>query len=111
MADHNLPVFALVPKDAPASFCALPARIRRIVLEEAQGVPLADIMGKNRAKAPFQARARIFARLRTEPAPDGRIPSLPRIGAWFGLDHTSVLNALRRVGVADRRAYFPPKAA
>lgn len=72
-----------------------PNDVRRLVHETAQahGVTFTDIMGKSRKQAVVRARWAAIAAVRQSRP----MWSLPRIGAFFDLDHTSVLHALRRM--------------
>lgn len=55
-------------------------------------------MSRSRKASIAQARQEVFYRLRELDQP----PSLPQIGQWMGLDHTTVLHGLR--AHARRRA-------
>lgn len=69
-----------------------------VVLEQVareSGVPVAELVGRSRARYVVWARHRAMARLRDEGW------SLPAIGEVFGRDHTTVLHGIRRMeGVA-----------
>lgn len=57
----------------------------------AHDVDVADIMGRDRTRAVSRARWEAIATIRQRFG-----DSMPMIGRLFGLDHTSVLHALRR---------------
>jgi chromosomal replication initiator protein len=81
---------------------ALPPRILAVVREVAdvRGVTMAEILGDRRHAQVARARMEAMARCRAlDPA-----PSLPRIGVWFGRDHTTVLHACRVMAETVREA-------
>lgn len=79
---------------------SMPERVELILRQVCaqHGVSPRDVLGDSRLKAVCCARFEAMYRIRTEIKIGGRPPSLPKIGSWFGRDHTSVLNALRRHG-------------
>ena len=64
-------------------------------VSQAEGVSVADILGRCRRPELVRARWRAWSALRTMPWGAGR-PSYPRIGAWLGRDHTTILHGVRR---------------
>ena len=82
------------------SFPAMPASVETIIrlVCAKHCVSPRDLMGVGRDKPTCDARFEAMYRVRTEIKIAGSEPSLPQIGKWFGRDHTSVLNALRRYG-------------
>lgn len=84
----------------------IPPRIRQVIdLTAAKsGLTAADILGKSRQRRIAYARQETCFRLR-ELRPQ---PTLPMIGRWLGLDHTSVLFGAR--AHAGRGAYDPAAA-
>ena len=72
----------------------MPVWVRGIVFDAAvkHGVSAASIVLKLRARAVVAARNEALYRVK-EANPD---LSLPKIGGWFGMDHTTVIYALAR---------------
>lgn len=71
----------------------------RILLDvsASNSLPLEVLCGKSRTTSVVAARHEAMSRLRNEVG-----LSLPRIGAIFNCDHTSVLHAVRKHGVVQR---------
>lgn len=62
------------------------------------GVPLKDVMGPDRTAPVCRVRFAVIAALRAEKNRHGQQRwSLPAIGRFLGRDHTTILNALRRI--------------
>lgn len=61
------------------------------------GVTLNDILGQRRTRKIMLARREAVYRVWTEKSPIG----LAEVGRHFGLDHTTVLHALRKMGVTS----------
>lgn len=79
----------------------LPSRIRQIVLEEVQvGCVLfpehpptvEDVFVGTQPRTIARVRWAIWWRIRHEPGPQGKVPSYPQIGAWFGRNHTTIIH-------------------
>lgn len=64
-------------------------------------VPAAEILGRSRFKEVVLARHDAIAAVYTNCHRQGRQMSLPEVGRVFGVDHTSVLYALRKLGVVE----------
>lgn len=81
-----------------------PDRIEAIIaaVAEAHRVSPADITGPSLARAHSAARLEAMARCRELVFADGKPPSFPQIGRWFGRHHTCALNAWRKVGPAQQ---------
>lgn len=81
-------------------FPNLPERVRdtlRAVFAD-HGVTLSEFYGDGQTRHLSNARADACARLRRMLLLNGvGAPSLGQIGSWVGLDHSSVLSALRRL--------------
>lgn len=96
------------------TFAAIEHRIRRdyrtpyraadrwidIVNEVAadHGVTAAEILGRSQKQRASQARHHAMFRVRNEVVIDGKPASFPRIGRWFGRDHSTVVHAFQRHG-------------
>lgn len=73
-------------------------------------VKIADVMSNSRQKPIVACRWEIIRRMRATPGHNGKAVSLPTIGRRLGMDHSSVLYALRRMEgvpphIAKRSAY------
>lgn len=62
------------------------------------GVTAAEMMGLSRKVKICAARHHAMYRIRNEVTIDGKPASFPRIGRWFGRDHTTVIQACRNHG-------------
>ena len=73
---------------------SMPAWVREIVFDAAarHGVSAASIVMRIRSRVAVAARNEALYRVK-EAKPD---LSLPKIGGWFGMDHTTVIYALAR---------------
>lgn len=78
----------------------IPPSVRRIVNEVAEeaGCSAEQLLTRGGSHSVAHARWRAFDRIRRGVRIMGNAPSLPQIGGWFGVDHTTVLHGLRRVG-------------
>ena len=76
-------------------------RVRAIIMavSDDRGIPVSVILGQRRTAPIVSARWEAIARVAIETG-----WSLPRIGLVFGRDHTSILNALRKMGL-DYRSF------
>ena len=70
-------------------------------------VTAAEIVGPSRKVRICRARHHAMYRVRNEVVIDGKPASYPRIGRWFGRDHTTVLNAYRRHGKQRKTSAIP----
>lgn len=99
MTEPNLPAKTGKANQPPVPIHNFPERARHALLATAwlYGVPAHAILGGNRSRSPLVTAARwgLIRALRTLMTPDGKLWSMPRIGRLLGLDHTSVLYALR----------------
>jgi chromosomal replication initiator protein len=77
----------------------VPARVQAIILEVALAhrVLPSDIVGQRRLQRMVKPRWEAMARVRALRLADGRPPSYPQIGRWFGdRDHSTVMYGIRR---------------
>jgi len=81
--------------DAPISVRSIIAQVER-----EHGLSEGSIVSPTRKTAVIKARFEAIARAR-EARPD---LSLPQLGRIFGRDHTTVLHALRKMGLQTKRA-------
>lgn len=77
---------------------SLPPRVQAIISETADrhGISVADLLGDGRTAKVALARHQAMRAVASLKMPCGN-PTTTQIGAWFGRDHTSVLNALGRL--------------
>lgn len=68
---------------------AVLAIIERVAM--AHGVTASDILGDSQRRKIAHARQEACAAIRNEVSIGGKPPSLPRIGLWIGLNHSTVL--------------------
>ena len=75
-------------------------RVKSIIMavSDEAGIPVSIILGRRRTAPIVAARWEAIARVAIETG-----WSLPRIGLVFGMDHTSVIHALRRMGLDYRK--------
>lgn len=74
-------------------------RVRQIIEETAKenGLLAGNLLWPSRARNISHPRFRAIQRVRALQRPAGRpLHSLPQIASMFGMDHTSVIHALRR---------------
>lgn len=87
---------------------SLPTRVRAVVVEEAAlaSVTPERLLSAHADRHTAHARFMAWYRIRQMIAADGKPFSLPRIGAWFGKDHTSVRHGIIRAEqiIAERAA-------
>lgn len=76
---------------------ALPPRVRAVVEAVAaeHRLPEAALFGRAKRRAVAHPRQQAWARIRALDGPLGKPFSLARIGAWFGRDHSTVLDGVR----------------
>jgi chromosomal replication initiation ATPase DnaA len=85
----------------------MPPRIKAIIAEEAtmHGVPFELIVGPNRRRTSPVVKARwsIIARIYNPTYRGGSTRNgISEISRHLGLDHTTVLNAVRKMGIHQR---------
>ena len=76
-----------------------PDAAREVIREVAarHRLTIAELVGESRKREIAWPRIEAMARIRALTGPDGRPRyTLPRIGQFFGRDHTTVLSAVRR---------------
>lgn len=62
------------------------------------GVTVGEILSRRQTRKVARARWEAAYVLRHTPGPNGRYPSYPQLGRWFGRDHTSVIHGVRLWG-------------
>lgn len=78
---------------------SLPARVLNIIRNVAgeHGVEPRDILGRRRLGKIARARQEAMHHCRRMEWAEGKPPSFPQIGVWFGRDHSTVIYACERV--------------
>jgi chromosomal replication initiator protein len=73
----------------------IPHRVLQMIKAVAwdHGVSVAEILGNGRRARICAARRDAMRAVRWMDFGDGRQPSYPQIGRWFGRDHTTVIHA------------------
>lgn len=84
----------LQPASAPTAHTEIISRVAAW-----HSLTIADVMGKSRSDPIVAARHDAIAAVYLNCLLDGRRYSLPKLGQVFGLDHTSCLFALKKLGV------------
>lgn len=76
----------------------IPPRVLAIMIEvsERHGMTVADLLGDGRTAKVARARHEAIRAVASLHMPSGQ-PTTPQIGAWFGRDHTTILNSLGRL--------------
>ena len=85
----------------------MPKRARDAALEVAMRhrLTMSDLVTVDRRRRPSHARFEAFAAIRAIPGRDRQHAfSLPKIGQFFGMHHTSVLHGLRWIERRDAKA-------
>jgi hypothetical protein len=94
------PVAGLTPRNVVVNFTPR-TKAQQIIADMAHqhGLTYGDIMGKSRRDPIVAARHAAIAAVYLNCRIDGCRYSLPKLGRVFGLDHTSCLFALRKMGI------------
>jgi chromosomal replication initiation ATPase DnaA len=89
---------ALYAVKRPEPRMPAPERVRAVVADvaKAHGFTVGELLSHDRPQPLAAARFAAFAAVRALTMPAGSPPSLHQMGRWFGRDHSTVHNGLRR---------------